>query len=344
MALRGGGDLLLDGQVVPFPSSLPRILASPLLRAGDKVRFLRYASTLAGPPARRPGRRRALRRAPGRSRSWPLWAPRRTRPHRAAAVRRALLLAPRGDERRARCAPGCGCSRSAPSSTWTAAWTRRGATSATSSVPGRVCTSSVSRSGGTVGSTCTATRAPRPPTAASRAARPGRRRAPGEARRPGWPTCPTPPTSASTRDTPGRRADPQQHPRVPERRGGDGRARRPAAGVRGARCLRSGPGRWCARRRRAVARLLAMDPAEATAAAVVRGAPARAAALRPVVGRCRAAHPMGARRAGRRAGVLPPPLGAQERAPVTLAGDWLVQPCVEGAVRSGEAAAAALLS
>jgi predicted NAD/FAD-dependent oxidoreductase len=30
--------------------------------------------------------------------------------------------------------------------------------------------------------------------------------------------------------------------------------------------------------------------------------------------------------------------------PVTFAGDWLVQPCVEGAVRSGEAAAAALLS
>ena len=34
----------------------------------------------------------------------------------------------------------------------------------------------------------------------------------------------------------------------------------------------------------------------------------------------------------------------QQRPPVVFAGDWLVQPCVEGAVRSGEAAAAALLS
>ena len=31
MQLRGGGDLMLDGRVVPFPSSLRRILTSPLL-------------------------------------------------------------------------------------------------------------------------------------------------------------------------------------------------------------------------------------------------------------------------------------------------------------------------
>jgi predicted NAD/FAD-dependent oxidoreductase len=30
-----------------------------------------------------------------------------------------------------------------------------------------------------------------------------------------------------------------------------------------------------------------------------------------------------------------------QRPPIVFAGDWLVQPCVEGAVRSGERAAAA---
>lgn len=35
--------------------------------------------------------------------------------------------------------------------------------------------------------------------------------------------------------------------------------------------------------------------------------------------------------------------GLRQRPPVVYAGDWLVQPCVEGAVRSGNAAAAALL-
>ena len=33
----------------------------------------------------------------------------------------------------------------------------------------------------------------------------------------------------------------------------------------------------------------------------------------------------------------------RQRPPVVFAGDWLVQPCVEGAVRSGAAAAAVLL-
>jgi predicted NAD/FAD-dependent oxidoreductase len=35
--------------------------------------------------------------------------------------------------------------------------------------------------------------------------------------------------------------------------------------------------------------------------------------------------------------------GLEQRPPIVYAGDWLVQPCVEGAVRSGQAAAAALL-
>lgn len=40
MTLRGGGDLLIDDRVVPFPSSLRRILTSPLLSAADKAGFL----------------------------------------------------------------------------------------------------------------------------------------------------------------------------------------------------------------------------------------------------------------------------------------------------------------
>ena len=40
MPLRGGGELMIDGRVVPFPSSLRRILSSPLLGPADKARFL----------------------------------------------------------------------------------------------------------------------------------------------------------------------------------------------------------------------------------------------------------------------------------------------------------------
>jgi protoporphyrinogen oxidase len=40
MPLRGGGDLMIDGRVVPFPSSLRRIVTSPLLGPTDKARFL----------------------------------------------------------------------------------------------------------------------------------------------------------------------------------------------------------------------------------------------------------------------------------------------------------------
>jgi protoporphyrinogen oxidase len=40
MPLRGGGDLMIDGHVVPCPSSLRRIVTSPLLGSIDKARFL----------------------------------------------------------------------------------------------------------------------------------------------------------------------------------------------------------------------------------------------------------------------------------------------------------------
>ncbi len=40
MPLRGGGELMIDGRVVPFPSSLRRIITSPLLGPTDKTRFL----------------------------------------------------------------------------------------------------------------------------------------------------------------------------------------------------------------------------------------------------------------------------------------------------------------
>ena len=81
---------------------------------------------------------------------------------------------------------------------------------------------------------------------------------------------------------------------------------RGASGVDLGAGVRAGGGQW---------RAPGHGPGRGHRPAVVEGAPARAPALRPVVGRRRAAHPVGARRAGRRAGVLPPPLGAQERAP-----------------------------
>lgn len=52
MQLRGGGDLLLDGTLVPTPNSVGRILTTGLLGAFDKVRFL---TAMAGLIARQPG-------------------------------------------------------------------------------------------------------------------------------------------------------------------------------------------------------------------------------------------------------------------------------------------------
>jgi protoporphyrinogen oxidase len=44
--IRGGGDLRIDGRVVPYPSSIRRILATDLMGPLDKVRFFRWAITL----------------------------------------------------------------------------------------------------------------------------------------------------------------------------------------------------------------------------------------------------------------------------------------------------------
>jgi oxygen-dependent protoporphyrinogen oxidase len=44
--LRGGGDLLLDGRHVPNPNSVGRILATPLLTVAQKVRFLAWMAQL----------------------------------------------------------------------------------------------------------------------------------------------------------------------------------------------------------------------------------------------------------------------------------------------------------
>lgn len=46
MPLRGGGDLLLDGALHPTPNSLGRILKTDLLAASDKVRLLAYMASL----------------------------------------------------------------------------------------------------------------------------------------------------------------------------------------------------------------------------------------------------------------------------------------------------------
>lgn len=46
MALRGGGDLLLDGVVHPTPNSVGRILRTSLLRPTEKVRFVAFMARL----------------------------------------------------------------------------------------------------------------------------------------------------------------------------------------------------------------------------------------------------------------------------------------------------------
>ena len=46
MALRGGGDLMLDGNVVPTPNSVRRIVTSRLLGPVDKLRFFAYMAAL----------------------------------------------------------------------------------------------------------------------------------------------------------------------------------------------------------------------------------------------------------------------------------------------------------
>jgi oxygen-dependent protoporphyrinogen oxidase len=52
LSLRGGGDLQLDGRLVPNPNSIGRILATPLLTPAEKVRFLAWMAQLI---VRQPG-------------------------------------------------------------------------------------------------------------------------------------------------------------------------------------------------------------------------------------------------------------------------------------------------
>lgn len=46
LTLRGGGDLQIDGRVVPTPNSVGRILRTGLLGPADKIRFLAYMARL----------------------------------------------------------------------------------------------------------------------------------------------------------------------------------------------------------------------------------------------------------------------------------------------------------
>lgn len=46
LQLRGGGDLLLDGRRVPNPNSIRRIFSTPLLSPVEKVRFFAFMATL----------------------------------------------------------------------------------------------------------------------------------------------------------------------------------------------------------------------------------------------------------------------------------------------------------
>lgn len=52
LKIRGGGDLLIDGRVVPYPSSPWRILTTDLMGPADKARFFAWAIRLL---ARQPG-------------------------------------------------------------------------------------------------------------------------------------------------------------------------------------------------------------------------------------------------------------------------------------------------
>ena len=46
LSLRGGGDLRIDGQLVPNPNSVPRILRTRLLSVPEKLRFFAFMSLL----------------------------------------------------------------------------------------------------------------------------------------------------------------------------------------------------------------------------------------------------------------------------------------------------------
>jgi oxygen-dependent protoporphyrinogen oxidase len=46
LQLRGGGDLRLDGRTVPNPNSVPRIMTTPLLSPLEKIRFFGFMATL----------------------------------------------------------------------------------------------------------------------------------------------------------------------------------------------------------------------------------------------------------------------------------------------------------
>jgi len=46
MSIRGGGDLLLDGELVPAPNSLRRIVSTRLLSTAEKARFLSFMAAL----------------------------------------------------------------------------------------------------------------------------------------------------------------------------------------------------------------------------------------------------------------------------------------------------------
>lgn len=59
LRLRGGGDLLLDGRLVPNPNSMERILRTGLLSAPEKLRFMAF---MAGLVARQPGALRVVER------------------------------------------------------------------------------------------------------------------------------------------------------------------------------------------------------------------------------------------------------------------------------------------
>ena len=167
----------------------------------------------------------------------------------------------------------------------------------------------------------------------------GRRRAPsGLARR-----RRVRPPRAPLRRPPRPARRPQRHPRVPQRPRRHRRARRWRArgvgtGARrlgvGARLCAGGGERPAARRagRRGHAAAVGGGDGRSTGGCSTSTTPSRPA------------DPLAPRRAGRRTPATSPGCGrSRKRPPLVFAGDWLVQPCVEGAVRSGNVAAACFI-
>ena len=343
MKLRGGGDLMLDGKIVPTPNSVRRIATTRLLGPADKLRFFAYMSRLV---LRQPGNLRVdldhdgeravdeLQSMGDRARDrivrpnfeGPFFA--RLEEMSAALVRAWLrclatgtffhvdggMDAPWRAARRdtGRCAPESPSTRSSPRHDHVEI-SHGGATErfdgAVVAVPAPVAAAMVGQrtigQPGSTTSTTSRTCASTPPVAA---------RVPTAAAFTCFPTTSWPPSnSAAARWAPGGRSPPT----------GSGRSSVPLRHP--ARRCSTNPADQVTQRlweaaRTIEPRLFSLDDAEIVQLIRWRHA-------------VPAVHP----------GYFTRLRSFTQRPPLVFAGDWLVQPCVEGAVRSGNAAASCFI-